>query len=63
LQPRLSDDGPVGPHVEREAMEKRRIRNGLALAAVAIAGAAALAALLYGLFALALVVFWDNVSF
>lgn len=40
-------------------MGKQRLRHGLAIAAVAVAGAAALAAILYGLMAVFLVVFFE----
>ena len=44
-------------------MEKRRIRHGLALAAIGIAGAAAIAAVAYGLWILAILVLWETASF
>lgn len=44
-------------------MEKRRVRHGLVVAAAAIAGAAVLAALLYGLFVLGTIVFWETADF
>jgi hypothetical protein len=44
-------------------MDKRRVRHGLAVAAGAIAGAAALAALLYGLFVLGMIVLWGTADF
>jgi hypothetical protein len=46
--------------VKGEAMEKRCVRHGLALAGVAVAGAAAVAALCYGLWILALSVLWET---
>ncbi len=44
-------------------MEKRRVRHGLALAAAAIAGAAALAGLLYLLFVLGVTIYMSGFEF
>ena len=44
-------------------MEKQRWRHGLALTGIALAGAAVVAAALYGLWVLAMVVFWETAKF
>jgi len=45
-----------------EAMDKRRVRHGIALAGAALAAAVALAAVLWAAWVLFLGVFWDSVE-